>query len=250
MKFLKKIPLFIYTVYAFTVFWVVAAVLIPILFLAVSFGSEKTIKWAHRIPAWVARITVFFIFIRIRQHNKELINPTKQYIFVSNHTSALDLLIPANIIHNNLKYLGKAEFLKWPAFGYALSKLYIPVQRNSKEARAKSMAKMAAILREGWASLIIYPEGTRQDETNEESRFHSGAFKLSIETGVPVAVFTTVGAIDLIGHGSLLMRPGSLDIYWEKVLDPSGYNEDQAIEMTEVAKSIILDRIASLKKNS
>mgnify|MGYP003393141822 CR=1 FL=1 len=241
---MRKLFLILWTLWAGLAFLLVLAIFFPILALGLTFGGKKSLKAMHRLPVWASRTLRPLVGVKIKEYNKSIIDPQKQYIFVSNHTSTLDLFIPALIIDQYAKYLTKSAFLVFPILGYVVKNLYIPVRRSSKEDRAKSMKTMEDVLREGWASLVIYPEGTRSKVTTAENTFHSGAFRLSIRTGVPVAVFTTKGANDLMGHNNIFLRPGTIEIYWEAVLQPKGLTEENAENQATEAKRLILERLA------
>jgi 1-acyl-sn-glycerol-3-phosphate acyltransferase len=59
------------------------------------------------------------------------------------------------------------------------------VDRGSPAARAKSMVEMLSFLRKN-ISIVIAPEGTFNETGHPLKSFFDGAFKLAVETGVPV----------------------------------------------------------------
>jgi len=66
-------------------------------------------------------------------HNRELIASGRQYIFISNHASNIDPIVAAVSNRNYLKYIGKAEVLKLPVFGYILKALFPSEKRRPIE---------------------------------------------------------------------------------------------------------------------
>lgn len=179
----------------------------------------------HFTPVWFSHIVLFLMGIQVKVHNKELLDKHKQYILIGNHMSYLDALISAVASSNYKKYIGKAEVLKYPVIGYLLKKLYVPVQRNEKKSRKWSMEAMFKYLQDG-ASMVIFPEGTCNTTPSLLKEFKDGAFSLSVQLNIPLAVCTIVGATKLMPRKLLSLRPGKIEVYWTKVLDPKNYTLD------------------------
>ncbi|SCF32749.1 1-acyl-sn-glycerol-3-phosphate acyltransferases [Micromonospora viridifaciens] len=110
-------------------------------------------------------------------------------IIVPNHVSHADPLVAAHFIHDAGRwpqYLGKASLFRVPVLGWILHRCkQIPVERGSVEA-ARSLDKLAAVLREGGA-VVIYPEGTITREPDLwPMKGKTGAARLALATGAPV----------------------------------------------------------------
>lgn len=174
--------------------------------------------------------------IKVKVHNMDLLDKQKQYIFIGNHMSYLDALISAVSNKNYKKYIGKAEILNYPVLGYLLKKLYVPVQRDQKESRKWSMEAMFKYLKDG-AGMVIFPEGTCNTTHELLKEFKDGAFSLSIQLNIPIAVCTIVGAAELMPRKLLSIRPGKIEVYWTKIIDPNAYTLDQIHLMKEDAKA-------------
>lgn len=180
--------------------------------------------------------------IKVEVHGKELLDPSKQYILVGNHMSYLDALISAVASDNFKKYIGKAEILKYPVLGFLLRKLYVPVQRDQKESRKWSMEKMFKYLNTG-ASMVIFPEGTCNTTPNLLKEFKDGAFSLSIQLNIPLAVCTIVGAAELMPRKLLSVRPGTVKVYWTKIINPSKHDLKNLDKMKREAKEAMLPEL-------
>lgn len=197
----------------------------------------------HFLPVYFAHIALFFMRIKVEVHHQERIDKNEQYLFVANHRSYLDALISAVANDNYKKYIGKAEILKYPVVGYLLKKLYVPVQRDKKDSRKWSMGKMNEYLESG-ASIVIFPEGTCNTTTELLKEFKDGAFVLSKQLNIPIAVYTIVGAAELMPRKLLSIRPGKIHVYWNKVLYPTNYVDTE--KMKTESKQLI---IKSLQAN-
>ena len=123
-------------------------------------------------------------------------------------------MITGSIIPNYIKFIGKAEILKWPILGYLLKKLYIPVERDNKLGRAWSLEQLYIKAKEG-ASMVILPEGTCNMGPSLLKHFHDGAFRLAIDEKLPMAIMTIIGAGELWPRNQILIRPGKILVYWD-----------------------------------
>ena len=238
MKFLSTVLLTIWAVWCFFIFAVLCLILFPILFLAVISGSERIIRFAHFAPTRFARVALFLWGVRLEIRGREFIDPNGQYIYVSNHRSLLDAVIAGAVIPNFVKFLGKAEMLRWPVLGYLLSKFYVPVQRHDVADRARSMQIMENKMRTG-CSFFICPESTCNTTTDFLTRFYNGAFRLSADTGVSLVPLTFVGSGDRWPRGQLFIHPGRLIVYCHAPIRASEFHGEKLIYGREKVESMI-----------
>jgi len=238
MRLIHITLLTIWAVWCTVVFAVLCLILFPVLFLAVLSGSERIIRAAHFAPTRLARVALFLWGVRLEIRGSELIDPHGQYIYVSNHRSLLDAVIAGAAIPNFVKFLGKAEMLRWPVLGYLLSKFYVPVQRQDAADRARSMQVMEEQIKTG-CSFFICPESTCNTTTGFLTRFYNGAFRLSADTGVPLVPLTFVGSGDRWPRGQLFMHPGRLIVYWHPPIPASEFRGDLLATGREKVEAII-----------
>ena len=65
------------------------------------------------------------------------IDKNTQYVFISNHTSIMDIMLMLTILkHHPIVFVGKAELLKIPIFGRIFERICIPVDRKSARSKA------------------------------------------------------------------------------------------------------------------
>ena len=238
MKFINTALLTIWAVWCFIVFVVLCLILFPVLFLAVISGSVRLVHAAHFAPTRLARVALFLWGVRLEIRGREFIDPDGQYIYVSNHRSLLDAVIAGAVIPNFVKFLGKAEMLRWPVLGYLLDKFYVPVQRHDATDRARSMQAMENKISTG-CSFFICPESTCNTTSAFLTRFYNGAFRLSAETGVPLVPLTFVGSGDRWPRGQLFIHPGRLIVYLHKPIPATEFQGEKLIAGREKVESII-----------
>lgn len=239
MRILTKGFLLLWAVWCGLVFVLLCLILFPVLFLAVLSGSDRLIRAAHFVPPVLARLALVLFGIRLEVRGREYIDPQGQYVYISNHRSLLDAVIAGAVIPNYLKFLGKAEMLKWPVLGYLVDKFYVPVQRDNPADRAKSMTIMEEKIKTG-CSFFICPESTCNTTTELLTRFYNGAFRLSADTGVPLVPLTFVGSGERWPRkGDQLIHPGRLIVYWHSPIAAAEFQGDKLATGREKAEAMI-----------
>jgi 1-acyl-sn-glycerol-3-phosphate acyltransferase len=151
-------------------------------------------------------------FIRYKFYGREKIDRTKSYIYVSNHTSFLDIPGVRMIIPGQFRPLAKKELKKIPVFGWIAQAATIIVDRSSHESRKKSIDLLKRYLVNG-ISILIFVEGTQNRTKEILQPFHDGAFRIAVDTQRPVLPLVVVGAGRLMPPGTINLRPGLIRIY-------------------------------------
>lgn len=197
----------------------VVIISVPIYFLvfATNIFGKQTPHVAHKITIAASKAVFIFYLIRVRVMRKPTFDPEKTFVFISNHTSLLDVPACALVTPGTFRYLAKEELTKVPLFGYIIRKLYLSVNRKDEESRARSMNNMLASLKDG-ISIFIFPEGTRNKTDQPLAKFYDGAFRLSLETNTPIVPMTILNSKKLLWKFQL--RPGYLDCYWGEPIYP------------------------------
>lgn len=117
----------------------------------------------------------------IRVRGKENFQKGRTYVVACNHNSLMDVPLSSPFIPGPNKTIAKKSFTKIPLFGWFYSKGAVLVDRKSDSSRKESYQKMKDVLAQG-IHMCIYPEGTRNKTANLLGPFHSGAFRLALET--------------------------------------------------------------------
>jgi putative phosphoserine phosphatase/1-acylglycerol-3-phosphate O-acyltransferase len=132
-------------------------------------------------------------------------------VFIFNHQSSLDVAVLGSLIRRDLTGVAKKELSHDPRFaliGYVVDIAYVD-RANSAQARA-ALEPAVEKLRSG-VSIAIAPEGTRS-ATRRLGRFKKGAFHLAMQAGVPIVPIVVRNAGDVMWRGSVLIRPGTVDV--------------------------------------
>jgi 1-acyl-sn-glycerol-3-phosphate acyltransferase len=153
----------------------------------------------------------FFFFIGISHKNiyEEKHDTDKQYIFVSNHISYLDIpMMMKAIRHQHIRILGKAEMTKIPVFGYIYKKGAVLVNRESAIKRSESVKHLIFFLHKK-ISVFICPEGTFNMTHQPLKIFYDGAFRIAIETQKTIRPVLFLDTYDRLSYNCIFsLNPG------------------------------------------
>lgn len=169
--------------------WMICVILFLSPALLCVIWSEKQYKAFFSI----ARIWALFCFYGIGmryQVDKNLsLQKNQSYIFVSNHTSMLDIMLMLILSKDNpFVFVGKSELAQIPVFGFFYKKTCILVDRSSVKSRHQVFEQAQRKLDSG-LSICIFPEGgVNDDRTVILDRFKDGAFRLAIDYQIPIVV--------------------------------------------------------------
>ncbi|MFZ5973533.1 MAG: lysophospholipid acyltransferase family protein [Bacteroidota bacterium] len=175
--------------------------------------------------------------------NRHHIEGGKAYIYVSNHTSFLDLPGIAMTIRGQFRPLAKKELLKLPVFGWITRVTCVVVDRSSNESRRKSMDHLKRILSLG-ISILIFPEGTQNRTKEKLQPFYDGAFRIAVETQSPVLPLVVVGANKLMPPGTIPLRPGKIKVVVGKPIPTEGLALSDVSALKERVRNEMLAMLA------
>ncbi len=231
MKYIKTILLFFFSIYGLLTFVAIMFLALPFILLATPFGIKggnfiyKICKlWAG---LWYITVGIWHKNIYLHTHNKN-----KQYIFVANHASYMDIPPIVLSLNQPVRALGKYEMVKVPIFGWVYKATVILVDRSSPEKRSKSVRALKAALSKG-ISIFIFPEGTFNVSPKPLKDFFDGAFRIAIETQTPIKPILFVDALERLHFKSVFcLTPGkSRAVFLEEVsVEGLGANDIQALK--------------------
>jgi len=185
-------------------------IFLPGLTIPFLFGSR--FSWIGYAFLWIWSC-IFSALTRIRYdfYGREYFRWGQSYIYVSNHTSFLDLPGLRLLIPGEFRPLAKKELLKIPIFGWIARGATIIVDRSNIESRKKSLEQLKKILAEG-ISILLFAEGTQNRSQELLQPFKDGAFRVAIDTQMPVLPMVVIGAGPLMPPGTIKLRPGRIKI--------------------------------------
>ena len=154
----------------------------------------------------------------------KLINPDRlklknsgPAIYVTNHTSSLDIFISMAICPYGGCGVGKKEVVRIPFFGWAywLSG-HLLIDRRNREKAVTSMNKLSKFVNDKKLSIWIWPEGTRSMD-GKLIPFKKGFVHLALATGLPIVPVIFHGAHKRWPAKTMQFYPGEVRV---EVLEP------------------------------
>lgn len=176
--------------------------------------------------------------VRVDVSNVELIDPHQRYVIVSNHLSMFD--IPMLILYLPVRgrFLAKKELFRIPLFAQGMRTVgMIEINRSKGGSSRKAIIEGVQLAAERGNSLIIFPEGTRATES-KLLPFHKGAFRIAIDTGLPVLPVIIEGTDRISKPGSPIFFPGDATLHVLDPIDTTGLtNRDDLTALTNTIES-------------
>ncbi len=186
-------------------------------------------------------------FIKYEIIGREKIVKEEAYIYVSNHTSYLDLPGIAMTIHGQFRPLAKKELLKIPIFGWITKATCVVVDRQSHESRKKSIGFLKKMLSES-ISILIFPEGTQNRSNEMLQPFKEGAFRVAIDTQQSILPLAVIGAGRLMPPGKGKIQPGRIQIIVGDPIHVELYTQNSITDLKDKTLSMIKEMIVKHSK--
>jgi 1-acyl-sn-glycerol-3-phosphate acyltransferase len=174
---------FIKNLFVLPVTWLFLIALSILLYLLSHLPRAFSGRYYHFLARYFCRIMVRALDVDLRLIHKNRQPLPAQFILIANHPSALeDFAVPALF---DIYPLAKAGVRDWFVLGrisdYAGT---IYVARSSASSRQAAKEALSEAVRSG-KNIVIFPEGGCKGARIFE-RFHSGAFEISLQTGIPI----------------------------------------------------------------
>lgn len=219
MKYLLFLPRAVFSIYGLLVFITIMLLVFPLVIAASFFGKIRGGNFIYKICQVWADVFLPLCGMIHRNIYEVPHDSKRQYVFVFNHISYLDIPVIFKTIGNqHFRILGKAELAKVPIFGFLYRNAVVLVDRTSAEKRAKSVRQLKSVINKG-ISVVIAPEGTFNTANLPLKEFFDGAFKVAIETQTPIKPILFLDTYDRLNYKNIFsLTPGiSRSVYLEEV---------------------------------
>lgn len=150
--------------------------------------------------------------VTLRVEGLERLDPARQYIFMANHQSAVDIPVLVQALPPfQLRWLAKRELLRVPLFGWAVwAAKHILVDRSSRTAAIASLRAAKRRIEDG-VSVVVFPEGTRGTR-GRLLPFKRGGFILALRARTPIVPLVIQGSGAILPKGDWRLRRGPIEV--------------------------------------
>jgi 1-acyl-sn-glycerol-3-phosphate acyltransferase len=195
-------------------------------------ASERVLQgWARRfIRVTGARVTS-------ARHVK--LDRGRAYIFVSNHTSNLDVAAIISVVDHPLRFIAKQELKRIPLFGWAAGRMgHVFIDRKDRGGSTRAIqGRIDRGLR--GASLFFFAEGTRS-VADELLPFKKGAAVAAIETSLDCVPIAVAGARTVLKpKGFALFQPGPVAVVVGTPISPAGHTLERRDELVKEQRAAV-----------
>ena len=175
---------------------------------------------------------------------RENLVPGRQYVVMMNHVNFFDPLVFYAAFPGIARGVEEESHFRWPVYGGTIRRIgMFPINRKNPDRAVESLRRAAAWIRERPDfSFGILPEGTRTRD-GKLGPFKRGGFLLAVETGLDILPIVQSGAFEIARKGSLLIRPGRVDVAIEPAVPVAGYTKENVGELIERVRGVFLERL-------
>lgn len=211
---MKRIIRILYTAWFLFIFVGSMLLLLPLILLPAVAGEVTRPVSFFGLKVWA---TIFRTFSGVRYRIAGPHRPARRaaYIYVSNHTSFLDVPALPLFIPGQFRPLGKKELLKIPVLGWIVGTVCVIVDRSDTNSRNRSIMTLKQLIKRG-VSVLIFPEGSMNRTEKPLRPFYDGAFRIAIETQTPVLPMVVINAGNLFRPGTAYVKPGVVTVKFGK----------------------------------
>jgi 1-acyl-sn-glycerol-3-phosphate acyltransferase len=192
----------------------------------------------------------FFIALagsRLTVEGVEKFDATRQYLFIANHISNLDIPVMFLATRVPIRYLAKAELFKIPIFKQAMVQIgIVRVDRLRGSAIHSEVNAGVAAAQVRGHSLIIFPEGTRSLD-GEMAPFKKGAFRIAITNQLDIIPVTIAGTWEAWRPLSKIVMGGPLRTVIHDPISVSGLELADIDDLKTQVHEIIEKEYKSLR---
>jgi 1-acyl-sn-glycerol-3-phosphate acyltransferase len=202
-------------------------------------GLENLIKAGCRTVLLVSGI-------RVRTSGGENLLPKRQYVIMMNHVNFFDPLVFYAAFPGIARGVEEESHFRWPVYGGTIRRIgMFPISRKNTQRAIESLRRAAGWIRKRPDySFAVLPEGTRTRD-GKLGVFKRGGFLLAIETGLDILPLVQCGAYRIARKGSLLIRPGRVDMSIEPAISTAGYTKENVGELIERVRAVFLGRLGA-----
>jgi 1-acyl-sn-glycerol-3-phosphate acyltransferase len=191
-------------------------------------------RWFRRAAVASVALNPFWDF---RTSGVVVRDPRRPYVAVSNHESLADIFLISHLPWE-MKWLSKEAIFRIPVMGWMMKMAGdISVRRGDRSSRADALDACRDRLARK-VSVMIFPEGTRS-RSREMLPFKDGAFRLAVETGLPILPLVVAGTRNAMAAGSLTFGRARAEVRALEPVPTDGLTLADVPDLRERIRSLI-----------
>lgn len=210
------------------ILWTLFCILIsPIIFLSVRFLTGWPKDRIIRLLVWLygrGWLVVMAPFVRFRREGLDTKDVQPPCILVVNHLSFFDTYCMALLPFSNVVFAIRDWPFKIPWYRPFMQLAnYLNVEKLSWD----DIQHRANVYLQNNAAVLFFPEGHRNRDGNLQ-RFHTGAFKVAVETQTKLVPLVISGTDTLLPPGRWWLKPAQVTLKALEPIDASKFSGKMA----------------------
>ena len=191
-------------------------------------GEASALEYSQKTTYFWCKFTMKTLGIDLEVKGLENI-PKEPCVFISNHSSILDIPILLCTVDRNIGFISKKEILKTPIIGYWLTRTNcVALDRENPRIAIEAINEAVENLKEG-SSMAIFPEGTRNKE-GKVGEFKKGSLKLATKAKakvVPVSIDRASRAFE----DNREFTPTKIKLVFGEAIDTKNLSKEEEIHL-------------------
>lgn len=201
----------------------------------ITFPFDKRLVIVNLFSSFWASLYIWFMPLwSVKIKNRKKLDMKKNYVFVSNHQSQLDILVIYQL-YFPIRWISKAAVFKLPFIGWNMVlNGDVKLKRGDKQSVQLMMERCEQLLEQN-VSIMVFPEGTRSKNGIVKS-FKPGAFVLAKKMKKSIIPLVINNSKNALPKYSLVFR-GRHKIKLE-VLDEIPYSRFEHMKIDDIAQMV------------
>jgi len=206
--------------------------------------------YTEGVVRWMARAGLWCCGVRVHVH-RPFDWPAVQTVYISNHTSSLDLFVLISIGLPNTRYFLSGflrKIVPVGIIGYVIGVFWTAPQ-TKPEMRTALFQRAERTLRRTGESVFLTPEG------QQVGRFNKGAFHLATNLSAPIQPIYVDIPLDVDpgpwgGNENLDLRPGRVNVFFKPPIDTSDWRIKDLESNRDSVRDLYADWATELGRGS
>jgi 1-acyl-sn-glycerol-3-phosphate acyltransferase len=206
-----------------------------------------THPWVNGMYRGFARVALLGCGVRLRSNGDAHLDPSRRFVFVSNHASNLDpIAILAALPRHAVRFVAKQELARLPLFGAALRATgnVIVARSDTRRDLAALQGAEAGLAR---VSVLFFAEGTRS-RSGELGPFKKGAAAFALRNRMPLVPIGVAGAFEILPRGFEVRGPGTVAVSVGEPIELDGRGFEARAELTETLRAAVAREVERARR--
>lgn len=195
-------------------------------------SSLAIVNWAFRCCLKIAGTEIVYL-------GEDRIPLDTPVLYVGNHRSYFDILLTYVRVPRPTGYIAKKEMLRIPLLVNWMRNLHcLFLDRENLKEGMKTILAAIEKLKSG-ISICIFPEGTRNRESDTFLPFHAGSLKIAEKAKCPIVPMAIVNAGDIFEDHFPKIKKTKVIVEYGEPIYTDRLDKEQKKNLTELVVSAI-----------